>query len=137
MVFLGIVVAVAAVAAGAGVIAGSSSPASLGVFGQHLPGVHTGAQAFILGAVAATLVIAGLAVSWLSLLRSLRVRRELGDLRDEREEAVSALMARNEQLARELSHARAGADGAPVPGPHTSPQQHDPEPASPFFDHSA
>lgn len=137
MVFLGIVVAVIAVAAGAGVIAGSSSPASLDVFGRHVPGVHTGAQAFIAGVVVATLIVAGLTVSWLSLLRSMRVRRELGDLRDDREEAVAALMARNERLARELSHARGGSGGAPVPGPRPAPQQRDTEPASPFFDHSA
>jgi hypothetical protein len=138
MVFLGIVLAVAAVAVGAGVIAENSSSASLSIFGQHVPGVHTGAQVFIVGGIVATFVIAGLAMSSLSLLRSMRVRRELRDLRDEREESMSALVMKNQQLQQELARTRGSAESGSVTGqvPPTPRHSRDPEPASPFFDHA-
>ena len=138
MVFLGIVLAAAAVAVGVGIITENSSSASLSVFGQHVPGVHTGAQVFIVGGLVATFVIVGLGLSSLSLLRSMRVRRELRDLRDEREESMSALVTKNQQLQQELARTRGGAGNGSVTSqvPVTSPQGGDPEPASPFFDHS-
>jgi uncharacterized membrane protein YciS (DUF1049 family) len=138
VVFLGIVLAAAAVGVGIGVIAENSSSGSLSVFGQNVPGVHTEAQVFIVGLIVATLVIAGLAMSSLSLLRSARARRELRDLREEREESMSTLEMKNQQLQRELAHARRGAGSAPVTGERpVGPRQGDREPASPFFDHSA
>lgn len=139
MVFLGIVLAAAAVGVGVGVIAENSSSASLSVFGQNVPGVHTEAQVFIVGVIVATFVIAGIAVSSLSLLRSMRARRELRDLREERQESMSTLEMKNQQLQRELARARGGAGSAPVTGemPVSPGQGRDREPASPFFDHSA
>jgi hypothetical protein len=114
VVFLGIVLAAAAVAAGAGVITANSSSASLNAFGQHVPGVHTESEVFIAGIIVATFVIAGLGLAWLSLLRSSRARREFRDLRDEREESLSALVRRNQQLREELARARSGAQSAPT-----------------------
>lgn len=139
MVFLGIVLAAAAVAVGVGVITENSSSASLNVFGQHVPGIHTEAHVFIAGMIVATFVIAGLVVSSLSLLRSMRVRREFHDLREEREESMSTLAMQNQQLQQELARARGGAGSAPVTGevPVSPRQGHDREPASPFFDQSA
>jgi hypothetical protein len=114
MVFLGIVLAAAAVAVGAGIITANSSSASLDLFGQHVPAVHTEAQVFIGGMVVATFVIAGLALSWLSLLRSMRARREFSDLREEREESMSALVRKNQQLQQELARALSGAHSTPA-----------------------
>lgn len=138
MVFLGIVLAAAAVGVGIGVIAENSSSASLSVFGQDVPGVHTEAQVFIVGLIVATLIIAGLALSSLSLLRSMRARRELHDLREERQESMSTLEMKNQQLQRELARTRNGAGSAPVRDEEPVwPRQSDREPASPFFDHSS
>ena len=116
MVFLGIVLAAAAVAVGAGVIAENSSSASLSVFGQHVPGIHTEARVFIAGLIVGALVIAGLWVSSLSLLRSMRLRREFHDLREEREESMSALVMKNQQLQQELARTRGRAGTAPMTG---------------------
>jgi len=137
MVILGIALAAVAVGVGIGVIAENSSSASLSVFGQDVPGVHTEARVFIFGLIVATLVIAGLAASSLSVVRSMRARRELRDLREEREESMSTLEMKNQQLQRELARARSGAGRAPAAdeGP-VWPRQSDQEPASPFFDHS-
>lgn len=139
MVFLGIVLAAAAVGVGIGVIAENSSSASLGLFGHHVPGVNTEAQVFIAGLIVATFVIAGLGMSSLSLLRSARARRDLRDLREEREESMSTLVMKNQQLERELARARGGVGSAPSTGEVPVPprQGRDREPVSPFFDHSA
>jgi hypothetical protein len=139
MVFLGIVLAAAAVGVGVGVIAENSSPASLSLLGHQVPGVNTEARVFIAGMVVATFVIAGLALSSLTLLRSGRARRELRDLREEHQESISTLMIKNQQLQRELAHTRSGAGSAPSTGevPVQPRQGRDREPASPFFDHSA
>ncbi|WP_433179562.1 hypothetical protein [Actinoallomurus sp. CA-150999] len=138
MVFLGIVLAAAAVAVGVGIVTENSSSASLSIFGHHVPGVHTGAQVFIVGGIVSAFVVVGLAVSLLSLLRSMRVRRELHDLRDEREESMSALVTKNQQLERELARTRSGAGSASAAGqvPVTAQQGRVTEPASQFFDQS-
>ncbi|MCO6004275.1 hypothetical protein NE236_04715 [Actinoallomurus purpureus] len=115
MVFLGIVLAAAAVAVGMGIITANSSSASLNVFGQHVPGVHTTAQVFIGGVIVGAFVIAGLALSLLSLLRSTRARREFRGLREEREESMSTLVRKNQQLQQELAHARSAPTTSEVP----------------------
>jgi uncharacterized membrane protein YciS (DUF1049 family) len=147
MVFLGVIVAVAAVVVGIEVIAQNSSSASLDLFGYHVPGVHTESQVFIVGVIVAFLACAGLAVSWLSLLRRMRVRRELNDLR---EETMASLQRKNQQLERELARVRGGAVSAPatadVPVSSGRPRDREPvppgrrrdrEPVSPFFDNPA
>jgi hypothetical protein len=137
MVFLGVVLAIAAVVAGIEVITQNSSSASLDFFGHNVPGVHTEARVFIVGMAVAAVIAAGLAMSSVSLVRKMRSRRELLDLREEREESMEALKTQNRQLRRELAHARSG--GAPrtaevpvSPGPRVAR-----EPASPFFDNRA
>ncbi|MGH3387720.1 MAG: hypothetical protein ACRDOO_02440 [Actinomadura sp.] len=139
MVILGIVLAAAAIGVSVGVFTENSSSAALTVFGQQVPGVHTQAQVFIAGMVVAMFVFTGLTVSSRSLLRSMRVRRELHDLREERAESMSTLEMKNQQLQRELTRARSDAGSAPSTGevpvwPRKSPDR---EPDSPFFDRTA
>ncbi|MFB9839025.1 hypothetical protein [Actinoallomurus acaciae] len=149
MVFVGVIVAVAAVVAGIEVIAQNSSSASLAFFGHQVPGVHTESQVFIVGIIVAFFAGGGLAMSWLSLLRRMRVRRELQDLREDRQETMAALVRKNQQLERELARARGGAPSAtatgevPVPprprreAPVSPGPRRDREPVSPFFDNPA
>lgn len=136
MVFLGVVLAAAAVVVAIGLIAENSSAASLSLFGHNVPGVHTEARVIIVGMIVAAFVGVGLAMSSLSLLRSMRVRRELRDLRDERQESMSALQMENQQLQRELARARADTGSAPVTGdvPVAPQRGRNREPVSPFFD---
>ncbi|MFL6053512.1 MAG: hypothetical protein ACJ72W_11425 [Actinoallomurus sp.] len=112
MVILGIVLAAAAVGVGIGVIAENSSSASIGLFGQHVPGVQTEGQVFAAGVLVAFVFMLGLGLSFLTLNRSLRVRRELRDLRDEHRDSISTLEMEKQQLQRELARARSTAGGA-------------------------
>lgn len=114
MVFLGLVLAAAAVAAGAGIITVNSSPASLTAFGRHVPGVHTEAEVFIGGILVAAVFVVGLGFASLSLLRAARARREFRDLREEREESMSALVRKNHQLQQELARVRGSAQSVPT-----------------------
>jgi hypothetical protein len=152
MVILGIVLAAAAVGVGAGVVMENSASASLSVFGQSVPGVHTDAQVFIVGGIVAIFAYSGFMMALFSVLRSMRARRELRDLRDEREESMATLEKRNQQLQRELVRARsdvgpAGPAGAAMDAGGAPVTQEVPvwprkgagarEPESPFFDRSA
>jgi uncharacterized integral membrane protein len=139
MVFLGVIVAVAAVVVGIELVVQNSSSASLNLFGHNVPGVHNEAQVLMAGMIVAFIVGAGFAVSSVSLLRKMRVRRELHDLREEREESMATMEAKNQQLQRELARLRRGAQSAPVTGETTvSPgPRSDREPVSPFFDNRA
>jgi hypothetical protein len=144
MIFLGVLVAAAAVAVGIGLVAENTAPASLSVFGNHVPGVTSVAQVFVAGVVVAIFLMIGLAISTLAMGRSVRVRREIRDLRDEHEESLSALELEKQQLQRELARAR-HSRGAPVPEdvpmasqhpqgpPHATPHRPG-DPVSPFFD---
>jgi hypothetical protein len=80
----------------------------------------------------------------------MRVRRELNDLREEREETMASLQRKNQQLERELARVRGGAVSAPatadVPVSSGRPRDREPvppgrrrdrEPVSPFFDNPA
>jgi hypothetical protein len=116
MVILGIVLAAAAVGVGIGIIAENSSSASIGLFGQHVPGVQTEGQIFAAGVLVAFVFMLGLGLSFLTLNRSLRVRRELRDLREEHRESITTLEMEKQQLQRELARARgtAGATTSPA-----------------------
>lgn len=136
MVILGIVLAAAAVGVGIGIIAENSSPASIGIFGQHIPGVRTEGQIFAAGVLVAFVFMLGMALAFLTLSRALRVRRELRDLREEHRESISTLEMEKQQLQRELARARGDAAGTTTtddlrvsgrPGP-------DRDPVSSFFD---
>jgi hypothetical protein len=138
MVFLGIVLAGLAVSVVVGIIAENSAPATLSVFGQHVPGVTSEAQVFVAGVIITIFFVVGLAISSLSMGRSMRVRRELRELREEHEESLSTLEMERQQFQRELARAR-GRAGAPIPNdvPVAGHQPRDRDAVSPFFDQSA
>jgi hypothetical protein len=118
MVFLGILVAAAAVGVGVGIVAENSAAASLSVFGRHIPGVSTQAHVFILGVIVALIFVVGLTIATMALGRSVRVHRELRDLREEHRESMTSLEMEKRQLERELARARNVADPRrPAPGP--------------------
>lgn len=140
MVFLGILLAAAAITVGIAVIADNSGPATLSIFDQHIPGVTNESQVFLAGVVLAILFMAGLTVATLGFGRSMRVRRQLRDLRDEHDESVNTLEMEKRQLQRELARARGAAADTPqtthdIPvAPRTATRR---DPISPFFDQSA
>jgi hypothetical protein len=134
MIFVGILLAGAAVCVAVGLIAENTAPATLNVFGQHIPGVTSEAQVFVAGVIVTIFFVIGLTISSLALGRSMRVRRELRDLREEHEESLSTLEMERQQFQRELARARntraAQTTGdIPVAGHR--------DPVSPFFDQSA
>lgn len=133
MVLLGIILAGAAVAVVVGIIADNSAPASLSVFGQHVPGVTSEAQVFVAGVIITIFIVIGLAISSLALGRSMRVHRELRELREEHEESLTALEMERQQFQRELARVRGARGAGDVPGAGPQPR----DPVSPFFDQSA
>lgn len=134
MIFVGILLAGAAVCVAVGLIAENTAPATLNIFGQHIPGVTSEAQVFVAGVIVTIFFVIGLTISSLALGRSMRVRRELRDLREEHEESLSTLEMQRQQFQRELARARntrvsQTTDDIPVAGHR--------DPVSPFFDQSA
>jgi lysylphosphatidylglycerol synthetase-like protein (DUF2156 family) len=138
MILLGILLAGAAVCVAVGIVADNSAPATLSVFGQHIPGVTSEAQVFVAGIIVSIFFVIGLAIASLALGRSMRVRQELRDLREEREESLTALELERQQLQRELARAR-GNSRTQTTGdiPVAGHQPRDRDPVSPFFDQSA
>ncbi len=136
MIFLGVVVAAAAVALGIGVVTDNTAPAALTIFGRHVPGVTSEAQVFVAGVVVAIFLMIGLAISSLAMGRSMRVRREIRDLRDEHEEHLSTLELEKQQLQRELARARGNRPQPDAAAPHRNqpPGRRPGDPVSPFFD---
>jgi hypothetical protein len=137
MVFLGILLAGAAVGVAIGIVAENSTSASLSVFGQHIPGIASDGQVFVAGVVVTIFLVIGLLMATLSMGRSMRVRRELRDLRDERNESLTALEAEKKRLQRELARARSDTAGVPAPGDVHVASRQTRDPLSPFFDQSA
>ncbi|GAB2802324.1 hypothetical protein GCM10027176_03560 [Actinoallomurus bryophytorum] len=137
MILLGIVLAGAAVCVAVGIIADNTAPATLTVFGQHVPGVSSEAQVFVAGVIVAIFFVMGLAISSLALGRSMRVRQELRDLREEREESLTALELERQQLQRELARARGNQRPTTADIPVAGHRKRDQDPVSPFFDQSA
>ncbi len=137
MIFLGVLVAAVAVAVGIGIVAENTAPATMSVYGHHVPGVTSEAQVFVAGVVVAIFLVIGLAISTLAMGRSMRVRREIRDLRDEHQESLSALELEKQQLQRELARHRRTApttgETPPQPRPHTAARRPG-DPVSPFFD---
>ena len=138
MVFLGILLAGIAVSVVVSIIAENSAPASLSVFGQHVPGVTSEAQVFVAGVIVTIFFVIGLAISSLALGRSMRVRRELRELREEHEESLSTIEMERQQFQRDLARARNRGD-AQVHGdvPVAGHPRRDRDAVSPFFDQSA
>ena len=138
MILLGILLAGAAVCVAVGIVADNSAPATLSVFSQHVPGVTSEAQVFVAGIIVSIFFVIGLAIASLALGRSMRVRQELRNLREEREESLTALELERQQLQRELARAR-GTHRTQTTGdvPVAGHQPRDRDPVSPFFDQSA
>jgi lysylphosphatidylglycerol synthetase-like protein (DUF2156 family) len=137
MILLGILLAGAAVCVAVGIVADNSAPATLSVFGQHVPGVTSEAQVFVAGIVISIFFVIGLAIASLALGRSMRVRQELRELREEREESLTALEHERQQLQRELARARGTHRAQTGDIPVAGHQPRDRDPVSPFFDQSA
>jgi hypothetical protein len=136
MILLGVLLAGAAVCVAVGIVADNSAPATLSVFGQHIPGVTSQGQVFVAGVLVSIFFVIGLAIASLAMGRSMRVRRELRDLRDEHEESLSALEKERQQLQRELARARSNSRTAQTA--NDIPAAGRPRDAvSPFFDQSA
>jgi uncharacterized protein HemX len=111
MIFLGLVVAVAAVAIGVGVVLDNAGPAQLTVYGQTVSGLSTQWQLFLAGAAVAIVFMAGMTIMTLGMGRSIRQRRELRELRDEHVESMTTLEMQKRQLQRELARARQDTTG--------------------------
>src|SRR3954451_134738 len=132
MVFLGILLAAAAVCVAVGAIAENTAPATLNIFGQHIPGVTSNAQVFVAGVIVTIFFMIGLTISSLALGRSMRVRRELRDLREEHDESLSTLEKERQNLQRELARARSNMRTTQTTG--EVPVAGGRDPVSPFFD---
>ncbi|MEU5877258.1 hypothetical protein [Spirillospora sp. NPDC047279] len=106
MLFLGLALAVVAVVAGAAVIMGNTGDAQLSAFGDTIPGITSEWQVFLGGAVVAIVFMAGMTVAAFGFNRSVRVRRELRELREEHLESIHTLELEKRQLQRELARFR-------------------------------
>jgi hypothetical protein len=149
MIFLGLVIAAAAVGVGVGVVLDNTTNAQLTFLGHAVPGVNSMWHVFLVGVVVAVVFMSGMIVSVLGIGRAVRVRRELRDLRDEHEESLTTLEMEKRHLQRELARARQQSPApasAPPPVPaRTHAQASVPQPGSPgskvstspFFDPSS
>lgn len=106
MVFLGLVLAAAAVAIGVGVVLDGTESARLSVFGENVPGVTEQWQVFLAGAVVAIVFVAGMTVTFAGVGRFRRTRRDLRYLREEHAESLTTLEAEKRQLQQELARIR-------------------------------
>jgi hypothetical protein len=106
MIFLGLVVAAAAVGVGVTVVLDNTDTAQLTLFGETIPGITSQWHVFLAGAAVAVVFMSGMMVVILGVGRAIRVRRELRDLRDEHEESLTTLEMEKQHLQRELARAR-------------------------------
>jgi uncharacterized integral membrane protein len=144
MIFLGLLVAAAAVGVGVSVVLDNTTEAQLTFLGHAVPGVTSMWHVFLAGAVVAVVFMSGMIVTVLGVGRAVRVRRELRDLRDEHEESLTTLEMEKRHLQRELARVRQQ-PGAPAPGQPQVAQAAAPQPGVPgskvsssrFFDPSS
>lgn len=108
MVFLGLILAAIAVAAGVGVLLGNNDPVTVSAYGQTVSG-FTEREVFVGGLAVACLFVLG----WILIVSGVRRRRrlrgdleELDELRENREAYIESLEAERARLTRELSQAR-------------------------------
>lgn len=137
MILLGVLLAGAAVCVAVGIVADNSAPATLSVFGQHVPGVTSQGQVFVAGVLVSIFFVIGLAIASLAMGRSMRVRRELRDLREEHAESLSALEMERQQLQREIARARNNSRTAQTTNDMPVAGHRRRDPVAPFFDQSA
>jgi hypothetical protein len=122
MIFLGLIVALAAVAVGVAVVLDNTGTAQMTVFGDEIPGVTAQWHVFMAGAVVAIVFMAGVMVATLGFRRAMNMRRELRDLRDEHEESLQTLEMERRKLQQALAQARRGMDDQPpVPAQRVAP----------------
>lgn len=122
MIFLGLIVALAAVAVGVAVVLDNTGTAQMTVFGDEIPGVTAHWHVFMAGAVVAIVFMAGVMVATLGFRRAMNMRRELRDLRDEHEESLQTLEMERRKLQQALAQARRGMDDQPpVPAQRMAP----------------
>ncbi|TYB49157.1 hypothetical protein [Actinomadura chibensis] len=123
MIFLGLFVLFAAVAAGVVVVLDNTGQAHVTVFGDEVPGITEQWHVFMAGAVVAIVFMAGLMVVALGFRRSMGMRRELRDLRDEHAESLQTLEMERRRLQQALAQARRGRDDQPatVPAQRVAP----------------
>jgi uncharacterized membrane protein YciS (DUF1049 family) len=106
MIFLGLIVVLAAVVVGVAVVLDNSGNAQMSVFGDEIPGITQQWHLFMAGAVVAIVFMAGLTVATLGFRRAMNMRRELRDLRDEHEESMQTLELERRKLQQALAQAR-------------------------------
>jgi uncharacterized integral membrane protein len=121
MIFLGLIVALAAAAVGVAVVLDNTDAAQLSLFGDEIPGITSEWHVFLAGAVVAIVFMAGMMVATLGFRRTLNMRRELRDLRDEHEESLQTLELERRKLQQALAQARRGIDEPPVPAQRVAP----------------
>jgi uncharacterized protein YlxW (UPF0749 family) len=122
MIFVGLIVALAAVAVGVAVVLDNTGTAQMTVFGDEIPGVTAQWHVFMAGAVVAIVFMAGVMVATLGFRRAMNIRRELRDLRDEHEESLQTLEMERRKLQQALAQARRGMDDQPpVPAQRVAP----------------
>ncbi|KAB2351028.1 hypothetical protein [Actinomadura rudentiformis] len=109
MMFLGLALAVAAIVVAAAVVMDNTGDAQISAFGDTVPGITSEWQVFLAGAVVAILFMAGMTIAAFGFNRSVRIRRELRDLREEHEESIHTLELEKRQLQRELARVRQAA----------------------------
>jgi hypothetical protein len=122
MVILGLVVTLAAIVAGVAVVLDNTGEVHVTAFGHAVPGVTEEWQLFLAGVVVAIVFMAGAAVAALGFRRTMDMRRELRDLRDEHEESLQTLELERRKLQQALAQARRGLDEQPsVPAQRVAP----------------
>lgn len=122
MIFLGLIVTLAAIVAGVAVVLGSTGDAQMTMFGDGVPGITEQWHVFMAGAVVAIVFMAGMLVVALGFKRAVNMRRELRDLRDEHEESLQTLEMERRKLQHALAQARRGIDDQPsVPAQRVAP----------------
>ncbi|WP_245536932.1 hypothetical protein [Thermomonospora curvata] len=127
MIFMGLFIAGAAIAAGIGAALANDAAAQLFVFGEPVPGVTTLWHVFLAGVIVATVFIAGLTLAVFGTYRYVRTKRELRYLREEHEESITALEMEKRHLERELARIRRESG----PGHSLSPPSHPHPPQQP------
>lgn len=113
MVFLGLVVALAAVGAGVFIVLDNPGTAHLSMMDNSVPGITTVWQVFLAGVVVAIVFIAGVTIAAFGIGRAVRLRHELRELREEHEESVTTLEMEKRRLQRELARVKQGTTGQP------------------------
>jgi hypothetical protein len=124
MVFLGLLLAAAAVTAAVGIAMANQGAADLTLFGQSVPFLSAQWQVFLAGAAVAMVFMVGMLFVFGGVGRRLRERRDLRYLREEHEESLSTLEMERRRLRRELDRVRKSggppprgpAAGGPAPG---------------------